>query len=184
MPDMESPSNAERNTKKLLLDVVNEKRTDSRDDSDNHSAVGSLLMGDTDGEDGHDTSSLSYKYVMELIDQYVFVEAENEAKKSYDQGCDLDRDAISAICDKAFVDAVGRDMFLQILDDKRGRNAVLGERSFDAMAIAMKVILVHGNVLAVVWNNFSAWISVCLSSFAFASSSCAVLGVSRQVLPE
>lgn len=83
-----------------------------------------------------DTSYLSYKYVMEIVDQHIFVDEHCIANVSTDE------DQVRSLCEKAFVDAVGMDMFLQILDDKRGRNSVLGEKGFDNMAIAMKVRLI------------------------------------------
>ena len=137
------------------------------------------------GEEGGHADSLaqSHRYVMEIVDRHVFVETDSDdnASPALPQGAgeaETTAVTVAAICDKAFVDAAGRDLFLQILDEKRGRNAVLGERSFEAMAVAMKVSLLF--VVQLLKDNFPARLSVRVSPYMM----CAILGVPRQVLPE
>lgn len=92
------------------------------------------------------SSSLSYKYVMEILDEHIFVESGHVS--SLEPGDDAVE--MTECCEKAFVDAAGMDIFLQILDDKRGRNSVLGERGFNNMAIAMKVSRTnHGLIIGI-----------------------------------
>ncbi|CAE7834093.1 unnamed protein product, partial [Symbiodinium microadriaticum] len=138
-------SNAEAVSKQLLYDVVvsQEDRSDSPIDSENHSLPrrSPLLVGDSEREDEFN-SSASYTHVMDLVDQHIFVGCgpAGGVRQNHADG-EISADDMTAICEKAFADAVGMDIFLQILDDKRGRSAVLGDKSFDNMAIAMKVFL-------------------------------------------
>jgi hypothetical protein len=145
------PSNADDPAKRVLVDVIK-----SNDADDDDGAIGALPSSKMDssleagkaGDTEEGTSSLSYKYVMEIIDQHVFIDEDCAG------GLSMEEDAVRALCQKAFVDAVGMDMFLQILDDKRGRDAVLVEKGFDNMAIAMKVLLRQSSVLLLLDSQY------------------------------
>jgi len=71
--------------------------------------------------------------VEELTEKYIFDEAGADRSES--------NEAIADLCERAFADEAGMDMFLQVLDDKRGRSAVLGENAFKNMTTAMKCFL-------------------------------------------
>jgi hypothetical protein len=76
----------------------------------------------------------THKYVMAIVDQYIFCQSEENPKNE-----PLPVEAMEEICSQGFQDCYGMDMFLQVLDEKRGRSAELDELGFRNMKIAMKV---------------------------------------------
>jgi hypothetical protein len=82
----------------------------------------------------------SHKFITELIDSHVFCDHSLKRPSSPPQDpSDISLLGIHEICHRAFADAYGMDLFLQVLDEKRGRSAELDRVGFHNMKIAMKV---------------------------------------------
>jgi hypothetical protein len=75
--------------------------------------------------------------VQELLDQYVF-----PSVLITQRATPIDQTTLIDLCRKCFSDKEGRELFLQSLDDHRGRNSELMLEQYERMKIAMKVCLI------------------------------------------
>jgi hypothetical protein len=72
--------------------------------------------------------------VQELLDLYIFPSLLISERKSH-----LDLSTLLDLCRNCFSAKEGRELFLQSLDDRRGRNSELTIEQYERMKIAMKV---------------------------------------------
>lgn len=77
------------------------------------------------------SSPMSHKYVNELLDSHIFISSSEPSEISVSD--------LEELCGRAFSDQHGMDLFLQILDEKRGRCSELTLIGFHNMKMAMKV---------------------------------------------
>jgi hypothetical protein len=78
------------------------------------------------------TLPLSHKFITELVESHIFYDSSTS-------NTDTSPPDVEELCARAFSDHYGMDLFLQILDEKRGRCAELEKQGFKNMKIAMKV---------------------------------------------
>eukprot|EP00604_Paraphysomonas_vestita_P001008 CAMPEP_0174819188 /NCGR_PEP_ID=MMETSP1107-20130205/2281_1 /TAXON_ID=36770 /ORGANISM="Paraphysomonas vestita, Strain GFlagA" /LENGTH=614 /DNA_ID=CAMNT_0016032233 /DNA_START=570 /DNA_END=2414 /DNA_ORIENTATION=- len=91
---------------------------------------------------------ISHKYLTELVDQRIFmiqtnenIENNNNNNNSNNSNNNLLTLSTEELCQRAFSESYGMDLFLQILDEKRGRCAELDSSGFHNMKIAMTAFL-------------------------------------------
>jgi hypothetical protein len=88
------------------------------------------------------TTATSAHSVQELLDHYVFpslASATPHIVTSSKKVTTLDLPLFIEFCRRCFTEKEGRELFLQALDDRRGRNSELLREQYDRMKIAMKV---------------------------------------------
>jgi hypothetical protein len=78
----------------------------------------------------------THKCITELIESHIFNDASASTASTNTPPL-----GVEELCIRAFSDQYGMDLFLQILDEKRGRCAELEKLGFKNMKIAMKVSL-------------------------------------------
>lgn len=86
------------------------------------------------------STPITQKYVTELIESHIFLDSSSKNHPSeHSDGTLTD---VEELCGRAFADQYGMDLFLQVLDEKRGRCAELEVLGFHNMKVAMKVWIV------------------------------------------
>ena len=92
----------------------------------------------------HDHNSPSVK---DLLDLYIFPSQSTISippTSSHSQQVTnelLHQQHFSELCRRCFTEKDAREIFLQTLDEKRGRNALLTKEQYDKMKVAMKVLV-------------------------------------------
>ncbi len=81
--------------------------------------------------------------VREILEHYIFPQSWtfDPAKKSRISDHTLDAYSYIELCRNCFAEREGRDLFLQALDDKRGRDAELTKDQYEKMKTTMKIFL-------------------------------------------
>lgn len=87
--------------------------------------------------------TLSTASVKDLLDCYIFSPSplnSNEKNQNQNQQ-NQQHHQFTELCRKCFNEKDAREIFLQTLDEKRGRNSLLTQEQYDKMKTAMKVFL-------------------------------------------
>jgi hypothetical protein len=94
-------------------------------------------------------AAASVTSVQELLDHYLFPSlatphassSSSASSSSTKKMTILDQPLFIEFCRRCFAEKDGRELFLQALDDRRGRNSELLKEQYERMKIAMKVFL-------------------------------------------